>query len=460
MMLVEGGDAETSRAPTHPDLALPASPEPSPPRGSSAKRLAGLFLLLLLICAPVITLHADRNRALSVLDEFAYADYLHKIDSGRLVVRHGDLSEQTALRELACRGYAPSTWNDRPPCDAPSFDPGLFPNAGINSADIHPPTYFLVTYAGARAILATGVTDDLVHAGRMFGAAWMAAGLLALWCLLRAMGVNRWVAVCGLALVAAGPMLLQQWHYLTPDAANVLVGSLVMLAVLRWERSGAGRVWLAAVGVLAMAIKAPNVIIIVTGCLYLIVRAVLARTAPDGQTRSVREHLVAVATLIGGAAVASVTWLAVRAALARPGITPMERDERVGGLHPSQVMENVARFITPWDREPSSLYPLAVVTSYLLVGSLLVAVIALSRRDRRYSLALATGAVLLAGPLLLVAVNFVVRGSYTIIEPRYGSTLVPIQCAIAATFWSRRALPFVTALAVVAPAAVLFRLLV
>ena len=459
-MLVEGGDAETTRVPARPDLSPPTPREPSPGRGQTARRWAGLFGLLLLICVPVVTVHADRNRAFSVLDEFAYADYLHQIDSGRLVVRHGDVSRQATLRELACRGFAPSTWNDRPPCDAPSFDPAVFPNAGINSADIHPPTYFLATYAGAKAILATGVTDDLVHAGRLFGAVWMEAGLLALWCLLRAMGVDRWAAACGLALVAAGPMLLQQWHHLTPDAANILVGSLVMLAVLRWERFGGGLVWLVAVGALAMAIKAPNVVIVVTGCLYLAARAVLSRTATDGGTRSVREYVVAAAALFGGAAAASMTWLVVRAALARPGITPMERDERVSGLRPSQVLENVARFITPWDREPSSLYPLAVITSYLLVGSLLVAVVALSRRDRRYALALATGAVLLAGPLLLVAVNFLVRGSYTIVEPRYGSTLVPIQCAIAATFWSRRARPAVIALAVVAPVAVVVRLLV
>jgi hypothetical protein len=162
--------------------------------------------------------------------------------------------------------------------------------------------------------------------------------------------------------------------------------------------------------------------------------------------------------VVGGAAVASATWLVVRASLAGPGVTPMELDERVGSLRPSQLIENVARFITPWDREPSSLYPLAVITSYLLVGSLLAALIAGPRRERRHSLALATGVVLVAGPLLLVAVNFLIRGSYTIVEPRYGSTLVPIQCAIAATFWSRRALYAVTALAVVAPTAVLLRL--
>ena len=431
------------------------------PRRPAALRLGALLLLLLIVCAPVVALAVDRNPALFVLDEFAYADYLYKIDGGHLVVRHGELSGEPALRALACRGYTPSTWNDRPPCDAPGFDPAVFPNAGINSADIHPPTYFLVTYAGARAVMALGVTDDLVDAGRLFGAVWMAAGLVALWCLLRALGAGPPAAACGLALVAAGPMLLQQWHFLTPDAANVLVGSLVMLAALRWERDGAGRAWLAGAGALAMAVKAPNLVVVLAAGLYLLTRALLARRhhTDDASPRSPREYAVAAATLVGGAALTSAVWLATRAALALSVTSPMELDERVSVLRPAQVMENIARFITPWDREPSSLYPLAVLTSYLFVGSLLVALVALKRHDRRYAVALATGAVLIAGPLLLVGVNFLVRGSYTIVEPRYGSTLVPIQAALAATFWAGRALYLVAALAVIAPLAVVARLL-
>jgi hypothetical protein len=430
------------------------------PRRPVALRLAGLFLLLLVVCIPVVALFVDRNPALFVLDEFAYADYLYKIDDGQLVVRHGDLSDERGLRALACRGYTPSTWNDRPPCDAASFDPAVFPNAGINSADIHPPTYFLITYAGARTVMALGLNDDLVDAGRLFGAVWMAAGLVALWCLVRALGAGPVAAACGLALVAAGPMLLQQWHFLTPDAANVLVGSLVMLAALRWERGGAGRAVLIGAGALAMAVKAPNVVVVVAAALYLLVRAALARRHPDDSSpRSPREYVMAAVALAGGAALASTVWLVTRAALAGPGLSPMERDERVSVLRPAQILENVARFITPWDREPSSLYPLAVLTSYLLVGSVLVALFSLKRRDRRYAIALATGVVLVAGPLLLVGVNFAVRGTYTIIEPRYGSTLVPILCALAATFWAGRAMYAVVALAVVAPLAVLARLL-
>ena len=419
-------------------------------------RLAGLFLLLLAVCLPVVVLHVDRNEALFVLDEFAYADYLHKIDDGHLVVRHGELSGDAGLRELACRGYSPSIWNDRPPCDAPTYDPAVFPNAGINSADIHPPTYFLVTYAGARAVRAVGLADDLIDAGRMFGAAWMAAGLVALWCLLRRLGAGPWATASGLALVSAGPFVLRQWHYLTPDAANVLVGSLVVLAVLRWERAGRGLTALAAAGVLAMAIKAPNAVVVVVGGLYLLYRAL---TWSEESDRSVREYLGAFAAIVGGAAVASLAWLVVRATISLGGTSPLDEAEKVDRLHPSQVIENLARFITPMDREPSSLYPFAVLTSYLLVGYLLVALVALGRRDRRYALALVTGTVLIAGPLLLVAVNFLTRGAYAIVEPRYGTTLLPVQAAVAATFWSGRALYAVGALAVAAPTAVLLRLL-
>ena len=429
-------------------------------RRHAGRRLGGLFLLLLVLCTPVVALSVDRNPALFVLDEFAYADYLHKIDDGHLVVRHGELSGEPALRALACRGYTPSTWNDRPPCDAAGFDPAVFPNAGINSADIHPPTYFLITYAAARAVMVLGLTDDLVDAGRLFGAVWMAAGLVALWCLLRALGAGRGPAACGLALVAAGPMLLQQWHFLTPDAANVLVGSLVMLAALRWERAGGGRAWLIGAGALAMAVKAPNVVVVVAACLYLLLRGALARRFPDDTSpRSPREYVLAAVALAGGAALTSAVWLVTRAVLAGPGTSPMERDERVSVLRPAQIIENIARFVTPWDREPSSLYPLAVLTSYLFVGSLLVALVALKARERRYAIAVATGVVLVAGPLLLVAVNFLLRGTYTIIEPRYGSTLVPVQCALAATFWTGRSLYLVAVLAVVAPVALVARLL-
>lgn len=422
--------------------------------GAGARRwpaLVALFGILLAVCVPVVALHVDRNEALSVLDEFAYADYLQKVHGGQLVVRHGEVIGQETLRVLACRGFNPPTWLDRPACDSPSFAPGDFPNAGVNSADIHPPTYFLVTAAGARVILGLGLTDHLVTAGRWFGAVWMAAGLLALWCLVRALDANRWAAGFGLALVAASPFLLREWHYLTPDAANILVGSLVALAALRWERRGRGLALLAGAGAAAMAVKAPNMMVVMAVAGYLVLRAYRGGTYPR------RSYLRAAMVLVGGAAATSAAWLVVRAAVAVPGgFSPKDADEAVSGLSVTSITDNLARFVSVWDHPGSQTYTLALLASYLLVGSLLVALVALKRDEPRQGLALAVGVLMIVGPLLIVAANYLLQGSYAPVEPRYGASLVPLQCAIAASFWrSRASLVPTGALAVALPVAVL-----
>lgn len=436
-----------------------------PGRGRRGSRLLG-GLLLLVVCAPVATLHVRHHRPLFVIDEFAYADYLDKVHHGQPFVRHGELTGQATLRALACRGFEPATWNDRPPCDAPSFDPAVFPNAGVNSADIHPPTYFLLTDVGARVLMGLGLTDDLVTAGRLCGAAWMAAGLLALWCLLREVGANRGASLIGITLVGASPFLLREWYYLTPDAADVLVGALVALAALRWERRGRGLSLLAGAGAMALAVKAPNMTVVLAVALYFLVRAAVGvRSGRAGDAlepaRSAADYVRAAAAVVAGGVGAGLAWLFVRAALAIPGgVSPMDQDERLRAFTPAHLTRNLARFANVWDAEGSGTYPFAVIVSYVLMGSLLVALLTLPASERRRALALAVGVLVVFGPVLVVAVNWLVRGTYAPVEPRYGATLVPLQCALAATFWrSRASLAPLGALAVALPVAVLADLL-
>ena len=447
----------------HGSTAVEAVPKPRRPGWLWR---TGVFVLLLAVCVPVVALYIQRNRPLFIVDEFAYADYLYKVHSGQPFVRRGEVHEQETLRALACRGYEPEIWPVRPACDSPTFDPAEFPNAGINLADIHPPTYFVITDLGSRVILALGVTDDLIQAGRLFGAAWLAAGLLALWCLMRYIGVNRWATALCLGLVTASPSLRWQWHYLTPDAANLLVGSLVVLAALRWERTGRGLVLLAGAGALALGFKAPNLIVVVAAAAYLAVRAVIARqqtgVAEDGRDRRTpREYVKASASLLVGGGVVAAIWLAVRAAIAVPGVTAaFEATIKVDGLRASYFFENVGRFITVWDVAGSKSYPLALIVSYVLIGSLLAAVASLSPTQPRHTLALVTGGLVMVGPLLLVVVTYITSGTYFMVEPRYGASLVPVQAMIAASFWrTRAALIAVGGLVVIYQASVLLLLL-
>ena len=450
--------------------ARPAIDE-APPPGSTADRAAGagtggpawrrrllsyagLYLLLLALCAPMVGLYVQRHGPLSTIDEFAYSDYLYKVHQGQPFVRRNEKHGQETLRLLACRGYHPDIWpaSERPPCDAPSYIPEYFPNSGINSGDIHPPTYFVVTDLGARVIMGLGVTGDLITAGRFFGAAWLAAGLLALWCLLRALGANRWAAALGLGLVTANPVLREQWYYITPDAPNLLVGSLVALAALRWERRGRGLLLLAGAGALAMGIKAPNLMVVGAVAAYFLVRAWLARRPPPGDKdeneaeiedgvgfRTPRQYLTAAASLLAGGGVTALVWVVVRSALALPGEpAPIVAAFVVDQLRFGYFAENLARFITVWDHGTKA-QPLAVITSYVLIGSLLAALVALSPRQRRHSLALVTGAVVVVGPLILVLISYVTTGTYFLVQGRYGSSLIPLQAAIAASFWRTRA---------------------
>ncbi|MDQ2825968.1 MAG: glycosyltransferase family 39 protein [Actinomycetota bacterium] len=407
----------------------------------------GLFVLLLSLCVPTVAFEVHKNHPLFILDEFSYADYLQKVDDGQPFVRKGEITGQKTLRELACRGFTPdSLWPVRPPCDAPSYDASAFPNGGVDSADVHPPTYFIVTDIGARAIMAVGITHNLIQAGRLFGAVWMAAGLLAIWYLARAFGANRWAAGLGLALVAANPGLRWEWYYLTPDASNILIGALVVLAALHWERSGRGGLpLLVGAGALAMAFKFPNLIVVVAMAAYMAVRAVLARRASPAD-RAVsgflepRRYVLAAIGLLGGAGVAAVGWLAVRLALAvSRGPSPMDQHYGVSGLGIRQLTENVGRFISVWDVSAAKSYPFALITSYVLVGSLLAAVVRFDHHDRRHTLASVGGVMVVIGPLLLVVSTVLAAGAYFVVEARYGATLVPLEIALAACLWRSRA---------------------
>lgn len=471
----------------------PARDAAAPPAGAHwgrsllrhpAVAALGLFVLLCILCAPVVALHERRAHPLFILDEFAYADYLHKVHDGQPFVRRGEITGQETLRELACRGYSPDIWPERPPCDAPSYNAADFPNSGIDSADIHPPTYFVLTDLGARVIMALGISDNLVNAGRLFGAAWMAAGLCALWYLMRALGVGRWAAALGLGLVAANPSLRWAWYYLTPDAANLLVGSVVVLAALRWERRGRGLLLLAGSGAFAMAFKAPNVIVVTAVAAYLAVRGLVLRkagreagtdgevpgpAAPEGDEGAVQDHLVltprryfvASASLLGGGGVVALGWLIVRSLLAIPGaVSPMAQSLSRDSIGIWQITENLGRFITVWDLNTAKSYPLALITSSVLIGSLVAGLAAYGWRERKHTLALVTGVMVVVGPLILVASNFITTGTYFLVEPRYGATLVPLECALAACLWrGRAALYAVGALVVAYNAAVLILLL-
>ena len=108
-------------------------------------------------------------------------------------------------------------------------------SAPVNTADIHSPAYYFLTAALSAPLRVLGA--EFIDAGRLAGAAWLAAGLILVWVLageLDAFGAARW----GACLVAAGSVnVLEASATINVDATALVAGGAVALAVLRVEDS-------------------------------------------------------------------------------------------------------------------------------------------------------------------------------------------------------------------------------
>jgi hypothetical protein len=398
-------------------------------------RPAAIVVAVFTLSVVVVATSVSRHEPLFVYDEVTYADYLIKIDHGTLWMPQGDEYAQETMRVTSCRGVALPDENAAPlipaaGCDQRFRPPAEFVTGDVSNGGGHPPTYFLITYVGARTLLATGLADDLVTAGRLFGAVWMAAGLLGLIVLARSFGAPALVVLLLVLLVAFSPRFIEEWQYLTPDAANLVVGSGVMLLALRWLRGDRGRWCLPLAGVLGVVVKAPNILVVGACCLAILVA--------DNSFRPRKERIRGVVTLAGSSLAAMVVLAAVMALRSdNGGPSVLEEAQRVSSLRWWHFTGNLTAFLGPLSRDPG-----AVQLSYLVVllfGAFLVlASFAEVGTDIRKPFSAGLLVFLVVGPGLLILLVFVVNHQYFPIENRYGYSLVPGSLAIGGTYWDSR----------------------
>lgn len=397
--------------------------------------IGAAIVAVIAFSALVVGAAVSNHRPLFAFDEATYADYLIKIDKGQMWMPRGSLYDQEAMRVILCRGIAHPD-ETRPlivakgDCAARARDPAAFLNGGVSTSAGHPPTYFLMTYVGAKAVLLTGVTDDLVTAGRMVGVLWMALGLLALAALARELGASP--AASALAVVVAGlsPKFVEEWQYLTPDALNLLIGSLTLLAAVRWLRGTAGYWQLVAVGVAGAAIKFPNVLVVLAAAIAIVVA---------GRTfRPLAERLRGAAALVVPLIVTTVAVAAVTAVLAVAGrSSPQDNQQYVAALNPRHLLVNLDAFIGPLGRSPE-LADISSLSFLLILSFLVAAAFSLPAEDVRRSLGAAVLGMFVVGPILLILVVFVAQHQYFAVAERYGFNLLPGAFAIAASYWKSR----------------------
>jgi hypothetical protein len=425
-------------------IATP-SPLPLEEEVSDSRRAARLVWGRRLLVAIVITglamtlvsLYVSEFRALSPYDEFAHIDYVDKISHGR-IVRRGDAVGQQALHQLFCRGVAGFTVEDVA-CTSPgSYDPGLSPFRGVNTADVHPPLYYLLTSWAGRGITAVTGVNDFVDGARLVGGFWLGLGLIALWHAARSLRISIGNRLSIAALVATSPIVLLGSATVNPDASAILAGGAVLLAVVLWEENRTPSWVLGVVAAVAIALKVTNALACLAAALYLLFRlnGVRSRRLGRGEpARSVREYLGGIATVLATSLLVILAWTLIRAAVAITTSNVQIESLRVERLSLEIVLSHADHFMTPLSGSllaaldsPATVFVLALLEG-VIIAVCFGAVFRGNEMDRSRALALTGAVVMLVGATLLIVSGYLLNSGLALVQPRYGLSFVPFLMA-------------------------------
>ena len=284
-----------------------------------------------------------------------------------------------------------------------------FRDQGYQTATAHPPTYYLGAGFFARAAKGLGISKSFLDPARVFSALLFAAGLMVAFAAGQLAGVRRGPLLAALTFVPVMPAALHASSTVNPDATAILVGALVMLLGLLWERGRLPLWGLAIAGAVAGGTKFTSLLAVaVVGFLFLVrsrprslVRAwregrrAAVVTVPADEDVSPRrpiEYLVGFVVMAAAAFVVSGAWLAfdrLRATI-DPIQVPQNQMLAFHGIPPADsVISSMQIFawLPPWNGyDPvrfTSTYVLDARTfmTFLFAGAVLVAALRVARRD-------------------------------------------------------------------------------
>jgi hypothetical protein len=418
------------------------------PRLSRGRRLwsatRARWVPLLLVFASLLmgfTVTAHHSQALSPVDEWVYADYLYKLPQQVFVPRGQEIGPK-ALELMACTGvreYGPMG----PPCGSDyAANLAKFPQGGITSADGYTPLYFVITWAGAKAIQLVTHTS-IVEAGRFTGAFWLAGGILLFYWMLRLLSIRRVVALgLGLAVIAS-PFAWWTYTFVSTDAPVFALGALLVIAAIKFVRGQWSGWWLPLIGAVATLFKITSILAVLLVALYLVVEFVVRRVRERPRRRGFEwrnsiigrgnDGLVVIAGASAIAAlVAEAAWLGVRAAIAvgpaaNQGVTGQMSLKDLGSQFvnflPGTIISNVnitGRTTLGFAIQPFIVQPLAWITIAGVIGAVAIHTWQRPNAPLVYSIAALS---ILGAPLLAIALSL--QGTYFPIPPRYGAALLP-----------------------------------
>lgn len=412
------------------------------------------YLFVFLIAITCSSLHIARYREFSPIDELRHLDYAVKISHGQLT-HFGDKIGEIAMREEMCRGLDLAGWTD-PPCRKKRIDPVEFRDDGWQTASPHPPLYYLGAGLTARLLGGVGITDTYVAGARLFSAVTTALGIVVMFYLACLVGVRKPAAAASSLSILVFPSILHSSGIVTPDSASLLMGAMIAVAVVRFQRKPFSLWWLALLGVAAGATKLTNLFAASAGALYLLGSSrVLSRKTSGWRDASGRRMFFGAVVLFAAAAATTICWLIVDSARATidPAIIPQNVINHFKGWPSLDFLlrrETALRWFPPSDGyiqanfSPESLMLARWLLELMIAGGAFACLLRV-RSDDSVSLYVSTTALtaVVGAPLFSLATT---KFSETLVQVqgRYGLSLLPVMvvglASVAQSVFGRRIL--------------------
>lgn len=378
------------------------------------------------------------NGSYSPVDEMQHGDYVRRVLSGE-VVASGDIITFETMADLACRNVAPPFNEAFPRCGLERYRPVDFPHQGVNTAAIHPPTYYAVVGFLGEAIASVTGTEPVLGGARAASGIFLTLGIVLLWWLLAEFAVGLATRFGVTLAVALTPLVLFQSATINPDSTAIAAGAGILLAVVLAERRRIPTWVPALVAGAAMAFKATNVVGVLAAVGYLAVRWWQQREATDAAPADRRRLVVTGVWALAGAAVFSLGFSAYQRSIAIIPLAdmPMMEGMRAPVFPWEQLTASVTLTPTGTSWNPAQLSrPINVVILTVVafaIAGLAAAALALGPRGGRIRAVAAASlaAVVATGPLFDVA-NYVLTQTWTPIPARYGIAAVPAMVVAAA----------------------------
>lgn len=388
------------------------------------------------VTAAVMTLSFMRtHRPLSVVDEFQYID---AVDKARRwdVVLPGDKTDQYARILAACRGAGadPNLTIYEGACGPYVPDAETFIQ-GYNSADIHSPAYFFLT-AWTSWPIERLLGVELLTAARLTSLVWLWLGMLAFGWALSRMGARNGLLWALPVAVVAMPVFRGTNAYVTPDALNLLAGSLILMSAILYVQ-GEWKPWpFMAISVIFCLVKFQNLFAVAAALLFIYCYAVASRLEANkvGDSRDDVLHVLRIRDIIAITVIpiaASMVWIIIRRFVGvhvnRPALDP-PADLSVAQI--VYAVDDTLGVIFAGTGGPGVVSRASMFPSFLL-WMLVAGVVATAMFDGKTSLAervLARSAIVsivAIGPMIILFFGMVFGANVSVLY-RYVMVLIPL----------------------------------